>query len=112
MNFMIIFYEFYFIIRREVRRVFQEEDEAWAARVSGYTMQGNLFALLQAENESIMWKPYMWDLPHGVLKFAMNSSKDTLPTFTNLRRWGKRASVNCQLCGNMVKRTLFHALVH
>jgi hypothetical protein len=47
-------------IRREVRRVFQEEeDEAWAARVSEYTMQGNLFALLQAENESITWKSYM-----------------------------------------------------
>jgi hypothetical protein len=39
-------------IRREVRKVFQEEeDEAWAARVCGYTMHGNLFALLQAENE-------------------------------------------------------------
>ena len=100
-------------IRREVKRVFQEEeDEAWAARVSEYTMQGNLFALLQAENESITWKSYMWDLPRGVLKFAVNSSIDTLPTFTNLRRWGKRASVNCQLCGNMVKQTLFHVLVH
>jgi hypothetical protein len=44
-------------IRREVRIVFQEgEDKAWAARVSEYTMQGNLFALLQAENESITWK--------------------------------------------------------
>jgi hypothetical protein len=100
-------------IRREVRRVFQEEeDEAWAACVSEYTRQGNLFALLQAENESITWNNYMWDLPRGVLKFAVNSSIDTLPTFTNLRRWGKCASVNCQLCGNMVKQTLFHVLIH
>jgi hypothetical protein len=75
-------------------------------------MQGHLFALLQAENESITWKSYMWDLPHGVLKFALNSSIDTLLTFTNLRRWGKRSSVKCQLCGNMVKQTLFHVLVH
>jgi hypothetical protein len=75
-------------------------------------MQGNLFALLQAENESITWKSYMWDLPHGVLKFADNSSIDTLPTFANLRRRGKRSLVNCQLCGNMVKQTLFHVLVH
>jgi hypothetical protein len=52
-------------------------------------MQGNLFALLQAENESITWKSYMWDLPHCILKFAVNSSIDPLPTFTNLRRWGK-----------------------
>jgi hypothetical protein len=47
-------------IRREVRRVFQEEeDEAWAARLSEYTMQGNLFTVLQTENESIPWKSYM-----------------------------------------------------
>jgi hypothetical protein len=38
-------------IRREGRRVFQEEeDETWAVHVSKYTIQGNLFALLQAEN--------------------------------------------------------------
>jgi hypothetical protein len=98
-------------IRREVRRVFQEEDEASAACVCGYTMQGNLFALLQAENESITWNLYMWNLPHGVLKFAVHRSIDTLPTFTNLRRWGKPASVNCQLCGNVVKQMLIHVLV-
>jgi hypothetical protein len=53
----------------------------------------------------------MWDLRRGVLKFEVNSSIDTLPTFTNLKRWGKHASVNCQLCGNMVKHTLSHGLV-
>jgi hypothetical protein len=99
-------------IGREVRRVFQEEEEAWAARVSEYTMQKNLFALLQAENESITWKLYRWDFPRGLLKFAVNSSIDMLSTFTNLKSWGKRASVNCQLCGNMVKQMLFHVLVH
>jgi hypothetical protein len=100
-------------IRREVRRVFQEEeDEAWAARVSKYTLQRNLFALLQAENKSFTCKSYMWDLPRGVLKFAVNSSIDMLPTFTNLRRWGKHASVNCQLCRNMVMYLLLHVLVH
>jgi hypothetical protein len=62
-------------IRREVRSVFQEDDDdAWVACISEYTMQGNLFALLQAENESITWKFYMWDLPCGVLKFAVKSS--------------------------------------
>jgi hypothetical protein len=58
-------------IRQEFRRVFQEEeDDAWAAHFSVYSMQGNLFALLQAENKSITRKSYMWDLPRGVLKFA------------------------------------------
>jgi hypothetical protein len=54
----------------------------------------------------------MWNLPQGVLKFALNASIDTLLTFTNLKRWGKRASVNCHLCGKTVKQTLFHVLVH
>jgi hypothetical protein len=70
-------------IRREVRRVFlEEEDEAWAAHVSEYTMQGNLFASLQAESQSITWRSYMWHLPRGLLKVVVNSSIDTLPTFT------------------------------
>jgi hypothetical protein len=100
-------------IRKEVRRVFcEEEDDAWATRVRGYTLQGNLFALLQAESEGITWRSYMWNLPRGVLKFALNASIDTLPTFTNLKRWGKCASVNCHLCGNTVKQSLFHVLVH
>jgi hypothetical protein len=42
----------------------------------------------------------------------MNISHDTVPTFTKLRKWGRHASVNCHLCGNMVKQTLFHVLVH
>jgi hypothetical protein len=42
-------------IRKEVWRVFREEDDAWAARVRSYTMQGNLYALLQAESEGITW---------------------------------------------------------
>jgi hypothetical protein len=101
-------------IRKEVQGILceEEDDDAWAARVRGYTMQGNLFALLQAESEGITWTLYMWNLSRGVLKFALNGSIDTLPTFTNLKRWGKCASVNYHLCGNTVKETLFHVLVH
>jgi hypothetical protein len=54
-------------------------------------------ALLQAESEGITWKSYVWNLPRDVLKFALNTSIDTLPTFTNLKRWGKRAFVTIQL---------------
>jgi hypothetical protein len=93
-------------IRQEVGRV-----EAWAACIRRYTMQGKLFALLQTENEGITWKLYIWDLPCGVLKFAMNSSINMLPTLTSLKRWGKRASVNCQLCGNLVKQMMIRVLI-
>jgi hypothetical protein len=95
-------------IRKEVQRVFhEEEDDAWAAPVCSYTMQGNLFALLQAESEGITWKSYMWNLPRCVLKFVLKASIDTPPTFTNLKRWGKRALVDCHLCGSTVKQMLF-----
>jgi hypothetical protein len=59
----------------------------------------------------LIMKASHWS-PRSVLKFAVNSSIETLPTFTNLRRWENRASVNCQLCGSMVKQTLFHVLVY
>jgi hypothetical protein len=40
-------------IRKEVRRVFrEEEDDAWAVCVRSYTMQRNLFALLQVESHT------------------------------------------------------------
>jgi Na+-driven multidrug efflux pump len=65
--------------RREVRRVYQkEEDVAWADFVSRYTVPGILFLLLQAENESITWKSYTWKLPWGVLKFTLNASIDIM----------------------------------
>jgi hypothetical protein len=60
-----------------------------------YHARKNLFALLQAESEGFTWKSYMWNLPCGVLKFALNASIDTLPIFTNLKRWGEACL--CQL---------------
>jgi hypothetical protein len=47
-------------VRKEVMRVFkEEEDDALAAHVRGYTMQGNLLTLFQAESKSLTWKCYM-----------------------------------------------------
>jgi hypothetical protein len=71
-------------IKREVKRVFQEEDEACTALSAGILYRKTS---LQAENESVTWKSYMWDLPCGVMKFAVNSSIDALPSFTNLKTW-------------------------
>jgi hypothetical protein len=72
----------------------------------------SLLSCSEADSEGITSKLYMWNLPQGVLKFALNASIDQLPTLINLKRWEKRVSVNCHLCGNTVKQTLFHVLVH
>ena len=50
----------------------------------------------------------MWDIPQGVLKFAINAGVNTLPTYDNLKRWGKRVSDRCCFCGNI--ETLAHVL--
>ena len=50
----------------------------------------------------------MWDIPQGVLKFAINAGVNTLPSFDNLKRWGKRVTDRCPFCGNI--GTLAHVL--
>ena len=60
------------------------------------------------EGGCITWKSYMWDVPQGVLKFAINAGVNTLPSLDNLRRWGKRVNDRCPFCGNF--GTLAHIL--
>ena len=71
-------------------------------------MQGDYLALAMEENGCLTWKSYMWDIPQGVLKFAINAGINTLPTFDNLKRWGKRVCDRCPFCGNI--QTLAHVL--
>ena len=69
-------------------------------------MQGDYLALIMEEGGCITWKSYMWDIPQGVLKFALNAGVNTLPSLDNLKRWGKRVSDRCPFCGNI--ETLAH----
>ena len=71
-------------------------------------MQGDYLALMIEEGDSITWKSYMWDVPQGVLKFAINAGVNTLPSLDNLKRWGKRVNDRCPFCGNI--GTLAHVL--
>lgn len=60
--------------------------------------------------ENITWKSIIYNLPRSVLQFAIKASMDTLPTFSNLRRWGKRTTDQCSQCHNT--GTLHHNLNH
>ena len=42
------------------------------------------------------------------MKFAINAGINTLPSFDNLKRWGKRTCDRCPFCGNI--QTLAHIL--
>ena len=50
--------------------------------------QGNLLALAMEQNSDLDWKSIIFDMKKGLLKFALNSTVDTLPTNGNLVQWG------------------------
>ena len=53
---------------------------------------------------------FIWSVPSGVAKFAVNAGLNTLPTADNLKRWGKRTSDICTVCVLNRKQTLSHVL--
>jgi hypothetical protein len=78
--------------------------------MSGYVMQGNFLSLIIEEGSSLTWKAYLWGVPRGVAKFAINAGLNTLATADNLKRWGKRTSDLCKICNGRGKQTLCHVL--
>ena len=83
-------------------------NDFWQEKVGRYVMQGDYLALIMEEKGSVSWKSFMWDIPQGVLRFAINAGINTLPTLDNLKRWGKRVNDRCPFCGNV--QALAHVL--
>ena len=97
------------VLKRKIQRGIQERvNDFWKGRIGRYVMQGDYLALLIEEGDCVTWKSYIWDIPQGVLKFALNAGVNTLPSMDNLKRWGKRVSDRCPFCGNI--GTLAHVL--
>ena len=67
-----------------------------------------MLEVISAEQSDLNWRSIIYDLPKGVLSFAVRSSIDFLPTLSNLKTWGKRSNARCPLCKN--KETLHHIL--
>ena len=72
----------------------------WRQHVQPLSVQGNMLKLIANENTDLTWKSTIYNLPRDVLSFAVSSAIDFLPTFTNLRTWGKRTNAKCKLCQN------------
>ena len=53
--------------------------------------QSNLLALAMEEKNDLDWKSIIFGMKKGFLKFALNSTTDTLPTNVNLVQWGKKS---------------------
>ena len=100
--------------RRQMRQAVQkqiqnQEDIYWKEKISSLAMQGDFTRLLIEEDTNVTWKSFLWGLPRGVAKFAINAGLNTLPSADNLKRWGKRTSDICKVC-NTGKQTLHHIL--
>ena len=83
-------------------------DDFWREKVGSYVMQGDYLALHMEEQSCLTWRSFLWGIPQGVLKFAINAGINTLPSADNLKRWGKRVRDRCGFCGNV--QTLMHIL--
>ena len=83
-------------------------NDFWKEKVGHYVMQGDYLALIMEEGGCVTWRSYLWDIPRGVLRFAINAGLNTLPSLDNLKRWGKRVNDRCPFCGNT--QTLLHIL--
>ncbi len=73
-----------------------------------FIMSGHFFGLEEFELSDTTWKSYMFNLPINTVKFLLNSVLDTLPTNSDLMRWGKRSNSKCELCSHHY--TLLHTL--
>ena len=50
-----------------------ESDNIWREKIESYLMQGEFMKILIEEKNDITWKAYLWGVPRGVARFAVNS---------------------------------------
>ena len=64
--------------------------------------------MLLAPRLSDYWSNGVQALPTLIMSFALNAVQDTLPQNSNLVRWKRNVSLQCQLCGQL--QTLHYVL--
>ena len=79
------------------------------SKLSKLQMQGCWSEWDSLMNIDFSWKKLTHGTSNGILKFLLNSTRNTLPTPDNLHRWGvSRVEASCKLCGGIC--TLRHIL--
>ena len=84
-----------------------DENNVILNHVKTLVKQGKFLELTKMELMDATWKSYIFNLPKGTMKWLLNSSIDTLPNKTNLRKWGKITNDKCWCTG---RQTLNHIL--
>ena len=99
-------------IKRKINSYLEDDIVSyWEDKIKPLLIQGNFPKLLLLQEENLTWKSIMFNLPRKVLSFAVNACIDSLPSYSNLCRWGKRLTDKCPFCPNTTG-TLHHILAH
>lgn len=80
------------------KSVNEEILETWNNKVQKLLVQGEFTKLLIEQEESVTWQSIIRGLPRNILAFAARLATDSLPSPSNLKRWGKRVMSTCPLC--------------
>ena len=75
------------------------ETEAMRVRLFSLCRGGNYTTWDKIMDNDIGWKEMIYDLPENVMSFRLNGIAMTLPSISNLCRWGLRKGGKCNLCG-------------
>ena len=95
--------------KKSIKKSLIEENHAkWKSVIEPLLVQGEFLKILYTEDTDLSWKAIIYNMPQGVMKFAVNAAIDSLPSNKNLYRWGKRLSDKCSLCN--ATGTLHHVL--
>ena len=69
------------IARKAVKDTLKEESlKLWNEKVGKLVMQGDFINLLSEEKENVTWQSMVYNLPKGILPFALKSATNCLNT--------------------------------
>ena len=85
----------------------EEDDERRSEHLHSLPAQG-LMSRCWGQKSPQLWVVAVEGLPPEPLKFTLNAVLDTLPTNSNLCRWGKKSHDTCPLCSS--RQSLSHVM--
>jgi len=79
-------------------RIAEDDDATRRVHLMAFAMQGELMRWDSVMAQDMSWGRLIYGLSPALLKFALNSRVNMLPTNDNLARW-RKGSRPCKLCG-------------
>ena len=92
-------------------RLKKMEADKMRRRLMSLCRNGEFTAWENIMSSDITWNDMIYDLSESVLSFKLNAISNSLPSPSNLHRWGIKSEGSCALCNNR-RATASHILSH